>query len=68
METLKSLLEEAKSNETSALKINIRFGSILYDTINQVYRYYYVSSNHLLFGKAFTISTNRDTTSFFLTK
>ena len=41
-------------------KINIGFGSILYDTVNNIYRYYYVSTNHYLFDTGFTISTNSD--------
>ena len=64
-EDLKVLLEDVRSTEHSAFKINIGFSSMLYDTVNQVYRYYYVSTNNLLFDKAFTISINRDMTDFF---
>ena len=38
---------------------------MLYDPINKVYRYYFVSNNHYLYDRAFTISTNRDMTDFF---
>ena len=46
-------------------KISIRFGSILYDTVSQVYLYYLVSTNHLLLDRAMTISTNREMTDFY---
>ena len=62
---LKLLLERVQRNEVGVFKINLGFGSMLYDTINRVYRYYYVSHNHYLFDRAFTISTNRDMTDFF---
>ena len=58
---LKHLL---RCDEPNAFKINIEFGSMLFDTVNKVYRYFYGSSNHLLFDRAFTISTNRDMTAF----
>ena len=43
----------------------IGFGSTLYDTVNKVYRYYYISTNYYLFDRAYTISTNHDMTDFF---
>ena len=61
---LKSLLEEVSSDESSAFKVNIGFGSIIYETVNEIYRYFYVFSNHLLLDKAFTISTNRHMADF----
>ena len=39
--------------------------AVYYDTVNQKYRYYYTSSNHLLFDRAFTVSTNHDMLDFF---
>ena len=62
---LKVLLDEIMNGEHGAFKINIGFGSMLYDTVNQVYRYFYISHNHYLFDTAFTISTNHDMTTFF---
>ena len=59
------LLEQVRRDEHDVFKINLGFGSVLYDTVNQVYRYYYVSTNHYLFDRAFTISTNTDMTDFF---
>ena len=44
--------------------MNIGFATMLYDTVNKVYRYYYISTNHLLFDRAFTVSTNQDMTTF----
>ena len=62
---LKDLLNEIRNQETTAFKINLGFGSILYDIVNKTYRYYYVSSNHLLFAHAFTISTYADMDNFY---
>ena len=62
---LNVLLDEIRNEEHGAFKINIGFGSMLYNTVNQVYRYFYISNNHYLFDRAFTISTNRDMTTFF---
>ena len=62
---LESLLEELRRGECGVFKINLGFGSMLYDTVNQVYRYFYVSSNHFLFERTFTISTNRDLADFY---
>ena len=61
---LKELLNGVRRNERGAFKINIGFGSMLYDTVYKVYRYYYVSHNHYLFDRAYTISTNHDMTVF----
>ena len=55
---LKTLLDEVSRNEHGAFKINIGFGSMLYDTVNKIYWYYHISSNHYLFDRAYTISTN----------
>ena len=40
---LKSLLEEVMSTEVSVFKINLGFGVVLYNTVQQIYKYYYVS-------------------------
>ena len=64
---LKSLLDEVMSQEVSVFKINLGFGVILYNTIQQTYRYYYVSNNQFLFEKAITISNRQDMADF-LTK
>ena len=62
---LKSLLADVRSDEQHVFKINLGFGLILYHTITKTYRYFYVSSNHLLFDKAYTISTTYDMRDFY---
>ena len=62
---LKQLLDEVRRDEHGVFKINIGFGSMLYDTVNQTYRYFYVSTNHYLFHRAYTISNNTDMKEFF---
>ena len=43
-----------------ACKVNIGFGFILHHLITNEYRYYYPSSNHLLFDRMVTISSQND--------
>ena len=62
---LKRMLENVQATEVSAFKINLGFGCILYHVIERVFRYYYVSNNHFLFDKAFTISNHTDIVSLF---
>ena len=64
---LKAMLQDIFSKQNSAFKVKIGFSTILYDTVNQVYQYFYVSTNHLSFGRTFTVATNQDFTTF-LTK
>ena len=46
---LKMLLDCAKRDEHGVFKIQIGFASMLFDTVNEVYRYFYVFHNHYLF-------------------
>ena len=62
---LKSLLDELMDKEVSVFEINIGFGVILYNTIEQVYKYFYVSNNSYLFEKSVTISNRSDMEKFF---
>ena len=62
---LKNLLTEIRNEEHTAFKINIGFGAVLYDVVNKEYKYFYVSTNQLLFERAFTISTYADMNNFF---
>ena len=62
---LQSLLNEMMNKEVSAFKINIGFGVILYNTVEQIYKYFYVSNNSYLFEKSITISNRADMTKFF---
>ena len=45
-------------------KINIGFGFMLRRKLTDQYRYYYVSTNHLLFDRTYTISTRQDIKNF----
>ena len=45
-----------------SFRISLGFGYMLYHTVNEVFRYYYVSTNLFLFNRAFTISTHTDMT------
>ena len=62
---LNSLLEEVLSKEVSVFKINIGFGVVLYNTVQRIYKYYYVSNNSYLFEKSTTISNRQDMVDFF---
>ena len=53
---LKSLLDGLMDKEVSVFKINIGFGVILYNTVEQIFKYFYVSNNSYLFEKSVTIS------------
>ena len=62
---LKSLLNEVMSTEVGAFRINLGFGVVLYNPVQQEYRYFYISNNQLLFDRAFTISNRRNMTELF---
>ena len=62
---LKILLNGIMTRAVSAFKINIGFGVVLYNIVHQDFRYYYVSTNQLLFDRAFTISKRLDVLKFF---
>ncbi len=61
-------LHELVKNEVhkrgKVCRINIGFGIMLKNKLTNAYRYYYVSTNHLLFKQAFTISTRDDINKF----
>ena len=61
---LYNMLNEEVKKYGKTCKINIGFGVILKSKLNNVYRYYYVSANHLLLDKSFTISTREDMNAF----
>ncbi len=52
-------------DEVSAFRINIGFGTALYNPIHQQFRYFYCSTNQYLFDRADTISTRADMDNFF---
>ena len=53
---LYGLIKKALKKHGKACRFNIGFGFILKHKLTDEYRYYYVSTNHLLFDKATTIS------------
>ena len=57
---LQNLLYETMINRGTAFKTNLGFGFILYHLVDQEFKYFYVSSNTLLFDVAFTVSKRTD--------
>ena len=57
---LKDLLYEIMKNRGTTFKVNLGFGFILYHLVNKEFKYFYVSSNSLLFDAAFTVSKKMD--------
>ena len=57
---LKDLLYEIMKNRGTTFKVNLGFGFILYHLVNKEFKYFYVSSNSLLFDVAFTVSKKTD--------
>ena len=53
---LQDLIYETAMERGKVFKINLGFGFILYHLIDKVFKYFYVSSNTLLFDVAYTIS------------
>ena len=62
---LKVLLNEIMSSEVSVFKINLGFGVVSYNTIQQLFKYHYVSNNSYLFEKSVTIASRSDMEIFF---
>ena len=61
---LQKLLSFIYDRQGNAFKLNIGFGFILYNVVEDKYKYYYCSQNNMLFEKAVTITTREDLTSF----
>ena len=57
---LKDLIVQAVEKHKNVMKFNIGFGIVLKNVLTSEYRYYYVSTNHMLFNRAKTISTLSD--------
>ena len=57
---LRDLIKKTVLKHGKACRFNIGFGFILKNKLTDTYRYYYVSTNHLLFDRAATISTMSD--------
>jgi hypothetical protein len=61
---LKKILFDIYAKQGNTFKINLGFGSILYQVVDEIFKYYYVSNNNLLFETAITISNRRDLIDF----
>ena len=57
---LEKLITNIYAAQSNAFKIDIAFGSILYNTTTNEFRYFYNSDNRILFEKAITISDKQD--------
>ncbi len=57
---LYDLLLDIYSKRQKAFKVNLGFGFILHNPLEDKYKYYYVSTNNLLFDRAKTISRQND--------
>lgn len=53
-------LSQIYQNRRTAFKINLGFGFVLYNPMNNEYKYFYVSDNNMLFDRAYTIDSQRD--------
>ena len=61
---LHDLVRKEVHKRGKVCRINIGFGIMLKNKLTNAYRYYYVSTNHLLFKQALTISTRDDINKF----
>ena len=57
---LKDIIVQAVEKYKTVMKFNIGFGIVLKNVNTSEYRYYYVSTNHMLFNRAKTINTLSD--------
>ena len=57
---LKDILEEIVQERGTVFKVNLGFGFMLYHTVKETFRYFFPSSNTLLFDRAVTISKKSD--------
>ena len=59
---LKKMLDEIYAEKTTAFKINMGFGFMLDHVVTKEFRYFYPSSNNLLFDRMVTVSKKMDIT------
>ena len=57
---LQNLIYETAMERGTVFKINLGFGFILYHLVDKEFKYFYISSNTLLFDIAYTISKRSD--------
>ena len=50
------MIDETATGRGTAFKVNLGFGFILYHAVDKRFKYFYVSSNTLLFDVAFLVS------------
>ena len=65
--TYKDLLDwlnEIYQKHEHGFKLDLGFGFVLYNPVQDTYKYYYVSDNNMLFDKAFTIDSKTDLNNF----
>lgn len=61
---LEKQLLDIYCSQNNAFKINIGFGFILYNTVKDEFKYYYNSSNNMLFEYAVKIASRKDLNNF----
>ena len=57
---IRDMLLDIYSKKRNAFKVNLGFGFILYKPISEEWKYFYPSTNNLLFETAFTVTNPRD--------
>ena len=62
---LEKLFSDIYHRQENAFKINLGFGFILYNTVEEKFKYFYNSSNNLLFEHAITIANLKDLSNFY---
>ena len=62
---LRKLIYDIAQQQESVTKWNIGFGFILHNYIENKFKYFYPSTNNLLFENAFEISNNQDLFDFY---
>ena len=62
---LEKLFSDIYNRQENAFKINFGFGFILYNTVEEKFKYFYNSSNNLLFEHAVTIADREDLLKFY---
>jgi len=61
---LYEILKRIYRNQENAFKVNTGFGFVLFNTVDNIFKYYYVSNNQLLFQNAISISCEKDLQKF----
>ena len=59
------ILEQIFIDQSTPFRINLGFGYVLFNRTEDVFKYFYNSTNNLLFEKCATISNRQDIQEFF---